>query len=65
MSTALPGAAEKVSAATRVIGGTRCSRPLTVTQSTRGFSTDERERARRASTVMRRALIEALGEARS
>ena len=65
MSIALPGAAENVSLATFASGGTRWSSAAMVVDRMRGRSSDERERASRASAVMRRAAIEALGETRS
>ncbi len=65
VETELPGAAEKLSAATLSRGGTRCRMALTVVDRMRGFSAEERERARRDSTVMRRAATAALGETRS
>ena len=65
ISTTLPGAAENVSAAIWATGGTRWTTALTVVLRMRGRSALERERARRASTTMRRAETEALGETRS
>ena len=65
MLTALPGAAENVSAATRARGGTRCRMALTVVETRRGRSSEERERVRRANAVMRWAVTAALGEMRS
>jgi hypothetical protein len=64
-STELPGAAEKLSAAVHFSGGTRCRSAFTVVESTRGRSSDERERASRDSTSMRFAEIAALGDTRS
>ena len=63
--TELPGAAEKLSLAIHLRGATRCTRPLTVTQRMRGLSVEERARARRDSTVMRREATAPLGETRS
>ena len=65
MSMTLPGAAENVSFATFASGGTRCSTAATVVERMRGRSSEERERASRASAVIRRATIAALGETRS
>ena len=65
VETALPGAAEKLSFATASRGGTRWSAAEIVVERMRGLSPVERERARRESTVIRRAAIEALGESRS
>jgi hypothetical protein len=65
ISTALPGAAEKLSAAMRASGGARCVRALTVVSKTRGRSSEERVRARRDSVVMRLATSAALGDTRS
>ena len=65
MRMELPGAAERLSVCIHAFGGARCTRPLTVTQSTRGRSIEERERARRESTVMRREAMAALGDTRS
>ena len=55
--TTLPGAAEKLSAATVLSGGTRCRRQSTVVVTTRGRSAEDFARARRESAVMRRAAI--------
>ena len=65
ISTTFPGAAEKVSAAILARGGTRWSRQSTVVAITRGCWADDFERASRASAVMRREAIAALGETRS
>ena len=65
MLTMLPGAAEKLSAATRARGGTRCRTALTVVERRRGRSAEERERVSRASVVMRCAVTAAFGETRS
>ena len=51
MATMLPGAAEKLSAATRARGGTRCTSAFTVVDRMRGRSSEVRVRASRASTV--------------
>ena len=61
ISTTLPGAAENVSAAMRSRGGTRCTAALMVVDRMRGRSSDERERASRASAVMRCAVMPACG----
>ena len=65
MSTALPGAAEKLSISIHLRGGRRCTNASAVVHSTRGFSTDERVRASRDSTVIRRDVIAPFGETRS
>ena len=65
VSTTLPGAAEKVSAAIRDRGGTRWTRALTVVERIRGLSSEVLERASRARVVMRCAVIAAFGETRS
>ena len=61
----LPGAAEKVSDAILARGGTRWTRALTVVDRMRGRPSAPRERASRASVVMRCAVIAAFGETRS
>ena len=61
----LPGAAEKLSRATLSRGGTRCRMALTVVDRMRGRSAEERERASRDRTSMRRAAMAALGDTRS
>ncbi len=65
VATALPGAAEKLSLATTARGGTRCVSALMVVDRMRGRSAEDFERARRDSTVMRRASIAACGDTRS
>jgi hypothetical protein len=62
MLTALPGAAEKDSAATCARGGTRCTIAFTVVDRMRGRSSEVRERVRRASAVIRWAVVPAVGE---
>ena len=63
--TTLPGAAENVSPATRRRSGTRCRMALTVVVRMRGLSEPERDRASRASTVIRRAEMAEFGDTRS
>ena len=65
VETELPGAAEKLSLATLSRGGTRCRMALTVVDRMRGLSAEERDRARRESTSIRRAAMAALGDTRS
>jgi len=63
--TTLPGAAEKLSAETSFLDGTRCSKQSAVVVTTRGRSAEDLARARRDSAVMRRAATAACGETRS
>jgi hypothetical protein len=65
VSTTLPGAAEKVSAATRDLGGTRWTTAFTVVDRRRGLSCDVLERASRASVIIRSAAMAAFGDTRS
>ena len=65
MRTLLPGAAEKAAEATYFRGGTRWVRALTEPTRMRGRSSAPRERASRASAVMRSAEIAAFGDTRS
>ena len=65
VATELPGAAEKLSAATAALGGTRWVMALIVVERMRGRSDEDFDRANRDSTVMRRASMAAWGETRS
>src|ERR1700749_1621012 len=63
--TALPGAAEKDSAATFSRGGTRCRTALIVVERISGRPAARPDGGSRDRTVTRRAEIAALGETRS
>ena len=63
--TTLPGAAENVSAAIFARGRTRWLTAFAVVDRMRGRSSDVSERARRARTVMRCAVMAPVGETRS